>query len=117
MVTRAKVIDACCYIYRSHEQNTMNASAEKAIHQAVLSMPGALEYLRKVFAKSNLPFDIQIQIENTVINELFLSFILPSYCGKLSLERTNEIIAESLSKISSKDLSRVLFNMLAKKTK
>ena len=109
----ARVIDACCYVYRSHEQNTMNADSVKSIRQAVHSMPGVLEYLRGIFLKSQMPVELQMKIEIRVINELFLTFIMPSYAGKLSLERTNEVIGESLDNIPSKELSRVLFNMLA----
>ena len=113
----ACVVDACCYIYRYHESNTMNQVVEKSIRQAIFSMPPGIKYINELCSKANLPRTLQIDIETHFMNSIFAPFILTAYDKNVPIDHINEILADSLSNVPSQDIARILFNMLVKKTK
>ena len=116
---KMQVIDACGYIHRSHDKNTMGESAKHLLTQAIHSMPIALDFVQQIFKSPNLisPLndEVKMRIEAEIITRYLKVYALRSYYGELAMKNIQSTLNEILRKpeLFSPNFMRVLINALA----
>ena len=114
-----RVIDACGYVYRAHQDNTMHAKTQKHLRESILSLPVAAKYIKWIFSSKNLisylPESMRIRVEAYQIRHFFSTFIVPAYFGELELAELDQILDESIASIvpSNPELVRFLTDALS----
>ena len=110
---KLQVIDACCYVRRIHPARTMDAPAETHLRKVAQSLSPAIQYLRKVISKIQIPESFRIEIENEAIERYFGIYLNRAYRGDLSIEKIDAILKEYST--ADSDLTRVLVNTFEQK--
>ncbi|MBR1420267.1 MAG: glycosyltransferase [Selenomonadaceae bacterium] len=105
---KLQVIDACCYVRRIHPNRTMDAPAETHLRKVAQSLSPAIQYLREVISKIQIPESFRIEIESEAFDRYFRIYLKRIYSGDLPIEKIDSILSECSS--ADSDLTRVLVN-------
>lgn len=92
------VLDVCCYVYRSHSNNSMHASAAKHMILTLESLEIFTKYLENVLSRTNLSIENRVQIESFSLKEMIRWLIVNrAYSGELDFDSIDRILTESLA--------------------
>ena len=113
------IIDACGYIYRDHENQTIRKPFEQQFRSSLESIPAAIDFVREVFSSPKMIKKLPEQFQNIFVANmvclLFNTHIVDAYKGELTVDQIDEILHEVLCqpKMMNPEVTRAFINTIA----
>ncbi|MBR1420591.1 MAG: glycosyltransferase [Selenomonadaceae bacterium] len=107
------IIDSCCYICRVHRGSQVHLDAKSNLYRAVESLPILISYLEDIFTREliqPLPRSEQLRIEEFAVKIVLQIFAWKAY-EEFPIDEVDSMLADSISKINSPDLTRIFFHL------
>lgn len=98
LAKKIRVIDACCYIHRSHPDNAMNQSAERHLKLTLESLSPAISYMEEIFERTNLSRENFGKLEAFTLNEMIRWLIVQrAYSGEMEFAVIDKMLRDNLT--------------------
>ena len=113
---KIQLINCCGYVYRRHPNQTVASSVDKVFRMNVKSMPSAVEFIRNLFSKLDIPKEQLHTLTLKSMIDYFDITVALAYRRVQSKERSDEILSEEILEqkgMLEPEFLLSMFNMLA----
>ena len=107
------VVDSCCYVCRVHRKSQFHIDTRSNMYRAVESLPILIQYLENLFKRNliqQLPRSEQLHVVEFALKNTLQIFVWKAY-EEFSIDEVDSMLADSISKINSPELTRIFFHL------